>query len=67
MDTLIIKHPGMRALEDYRNKQRSEYSDTILLWYFKLIRYQCKYQGRQLDTLLEYINELEFRGLKYRL
>lgn len=63
----MVKYPNMQAMRDYHNKKRSEYSDFILLMYFKIIRYQCKYQGRQLDTLLEYINELEFRNLKYRL
>jgi len=46
---------------------RSQLSDSTLLHRFKVIRYQCKYKDRQLDTLLEYINELEFRQLKYRL
>lgn len=63
----MVKYPNMQAMRDYHNKKRSEYSDFILLMYFKIIRYQYKYQGRQLDTLLEYINELEFRNLKYRL
>ena len=62
-----VKYPKVGALQDYHNKRRSGYSDFILLHYFKIIRYQCKYLDRKDDTLLEYINELEYRGLRYRL
>lgn len=61
------KVPKPGALKEYHDKKRSEYSDFILLYYFSIIKHQCKYGDRGLDTLLEYINELEFRGLKYRL
>lgn len=54
-------------IEGHHNKVRSEYSDSTLLRYFKLIREQSKWRGRQIDTLIKYINELEFRGIKYRL
>ena len=54
-------------MKQYHDERRSQYSDFILLYYFKSIRYQCKWQGREVDTLLEYINELEYRGIKYRL
>ena len=64
MDRLI--YPKVEVLKAYRDKNRSEHSDFIVLYYFKAIRYQCKWQERQIDTLLEYINELEYRGIKYR-
>ncbi len=63
----MVKYPKYNALQAYHHKKRSEYSDYWLLHYFKLILYQCKYLDRDVDTLLEYINELEFRDLKYRL
>lgn len=62
-----IRYPRKDGLKRFHDWKRSQYSDFILMYYFKLIRYQCKYGDRDLDTLLEYINELEYRGLKYRL
>jgi len=62
-----IKYPKKGALKEYHDKKRSEYSDFILMHYFKIVRYQCKWLGREIDILLEYINELEYRGLRYKL
>ena len=62
----MVKNFSKRITE-YHDKKRSGYSDFILLHYFRIIRHQCKWKGRQIDILLEYINELEYRGLKYRL
>lgn len=49
------------------DKRRSEMSDFVLLYYFEIIKYQCKCGRRSVNTLLEYINELEYRGIRYRL
>ena len=54
-------------IKRYHDEKRSNYLDLLLMYYFKSIRYQCKWEDRQIDTLLEYINELEYRGLRYRL
>ena len=63
----VYKVPKMRALRLHHQEERAALSDYILLYRFKIIRSQCKWGNRPLDTLLEYINELEYRGIKYRL
>lgn len=57
----------MGIIENRLDIQRAALSDFILIHNFKMIRYECKYMGRSDETLLKYINELEYRGLKYRL
>jgi len=54
-------------IDEILNKQRSEYSNEVLLMYYKQILYQVKYTNRSDIVLINYINELEFRNLKYRL
>lgn len=62
-----IRYPKKGALREYHQKRRMEMSDFILKYYFGIILAQCKLHGRSDEALLEYQNELEFRGLKYRL
>lgn len=63
----MIKLPKKGGLKEYHDKKRSELSDFILNYYYESILIQCKKFDRPDDTLLEYINELEYRGLKYKL
>lgn len=51
----------------YLDRARSELSDNALLRYFKIIRSQVKYLNRNDDALIKYINELEYRNIKYRI
>ena len=47
------------------DKERSEFSDFILLCRYKIIKRQCEQGYDKIETLLKYVNELEYRGLKY--
>lgn len=64
---LIPKRSSVERLEEFNDEQRASYSDSTLLRYFESILHQCKYCDRKDDTLLKYINELEYRGVRYRL
>ena len=57
----------MFDIQKYHDEKRMAMSDYILVFYYKIIRHQCKYGDRSIDTLLEYINEMEYRNIKWRL
>ncbi len=62
-----LEPPSRQELQNYKDQVRANLSDIILWFRFRYILYQCKYQNRPDKVLLEYINELEYRGLKYRI
>ena len=50
---------------DWHDKNRMEMPDSVLLGYYNIILSQHKRGFDREKTLAKYINELEFRGLKY--
>ena len=53
-------------IKQYQDKKRSELSDTILIHYYGIIFNQCKRDPNRINTLLEYVNEMCYRGLTKR-
>lgn len=53
------------SVEKYFNEKIANYSDFWLKLYYRSILHQCIYNNRSDKTLIRYINELEYRGLKY--
>jgi len=51
----------------YLRERRMNISNHILKHYFKILLRQCYLFNRCDRTLIEYINELEYRNLKYSL
>lgn len=50
---------------DWHDKNRMEMVDSTLLGYYNIILSQQKRGFDRERTLVKYVNELEFRGLKY--
>lgn len=55
------------ALESYFQRERMELTDSTLSRRFNYILWQCWNMDRSDEVLVEYQNELEFRGIKYSL
>lgn len=55
------------CMDKYLDDRRASLSDAVLLRYFKIILAQAKDGHDREEMLLKYINELEYRGLKYKL
>lgn len=55
------------GMDKYLDDRRASLSDAVLLRYFKIILAQAKDGHDREEMLLKYINELEYRGLKYKL
>lgn len=60
-----MKGSFFEEMEKYHNDRRVELSDYILLERHGIIKIQYELGCRPDDTLIKYINELEYRGLKY--
>ena len=54
-----------QKVKDFQDERRSSLSDTNLLLYYAIIKKQVEDGTRDGTVLIEYINELEYRGLKY--
>jgi len=54
-----------QKVKDHQDERRSSLSDTNLLLYYAIIKKQVEDGTRDGTVLIEYINELEYRGLKY--
>lgn len=54
-----------KPLDDYFDKQRSELSNFTLKFRYGIIKRQVEAGLRSDETLIKYINELEYRELKY--
>lgn len=60
-----IKRTFSQMAKDYRDDKRASLSDTNLILYYNIIKKQVEDGTRDGTVLIEYINELEYRGLKY--
>lgn len=56
----------MIDIEKYFDKERSKISDIVVRIRFRIILLQCIYNNREDTTLCKYINEMEFRNMRYR-
>ena len=56
-----------RNYEKFQDEERALLPDNVLMWRFEILLDRCWYFGRSDDILIKYINELEFRNLKYSL
>lgn len=52
-------------LELHFQRERMELSSSRLLTRYYMILRQCLFMGRSDQSLIGYINEMEFRGLRY--
>ena len=63
-----VKKPKIsfaKAMKEHHDEERSKLSDGVLLIRYNTIKAQILRGDRSDDVILEYINELEYRGLKY--
>lgn len=52
--------------DNHFNEERMKLNDFILISRYKYILFQCKYLGRDTETLINYMFELEYRDIPYR-